>query len=399
MSTLPTDVLELTILLFKNMRDRAFEDGQLSGVVDPAIDFEGVRDSLQSENLLIHGNPNSRMMECHVPPGFFASLESLLESPARRIAPPAGFYLADMDYLHKGHESTAPPAVLHYLQAARLYASLGKVADHQGGLGAARTLVFLHKSKIEITPEYSLSDLHTLVDLQSFEVDFAASDTHQEQKRTILKTVLLELFAGRNKLPFSEILNKFSDFMEKLRASYQLYVAEFSFQKVKEEAEAARIAAAKQAAELAELRRAKEAADEQRRVELAAAKAEQDRINEEALKAADKERVKQLEKLQAMREELEALQKAERERAEKARAEQDRIAAEKLRAEQEEEDKARDEKAEKLKAIAIADFRAADDEQLARDSRINQIIELLEDMNCEELDRALAAVKEISEAV
>lgn len=237
MSPLPPDPMNLVILLFKNMQNPDVAAGQLSGVVSPEVDFESFLVRLEAAGLLISSNKNTRQIECHLPDGFFTSLESLLDSPGRRIEPLQRFYLADVDYLHEGDEAAAPPMVLHYLQATRLYALLGKVADHQGGVGAARTLVFLQKSKLEITPQYGTGDLLALDGLQAFEGDFVGSDTHQEQKQTIVKTVLLELFAGRSKLPFSELLAKFADFAEKVRASYQLYVAEFSFQKVKEEVE------------------------------------------------------------------------------------------------------------------------------------------------------------------
>lgn len=237
MSPLPTDSMDLAILLFKNMQNPEVATGQLSGVVRPSIDFECIRASLDTAKLLISANPTSRQIECHLPAGFFASLGALLEAPARRIEPLPRFYLADIDFLYAGDESAAPPIVLHYLQATRLYALLGKLADHQGGVGAAKTLVFLHKSKVEITPQYGEGDLYELDNLRAFEIDFVVSDTHEAQKQTIIKTVLLELFAGRNKLPFSELLARFAEFTEKVRASYELYVAEFSFQKVKAEVE------------------------------------------------------------------------------------------------------------------------------------------------------------------
>lgn len=114
---------------------------------------------------------------------------------------------------------------------------LAKEADHQGGIGDAKTLVFLHKEKIEITPTYSVDDVHALENLHEFESQFIESETHKEQKRTIVKTVLLEMFFGQRKLAFSKLLTRFSEFLEKAQASYQLYVAEFSFQKVKAEVE------------------------------------------------------------------------------------------------------------------------------------------------------------------
>lgn len=237
MSPLPTNPLGLTILLFKNMQEHEVSGGQLSGRVGQHIDFEVLSLALDQAGLLISASPPARTLECHVPKGFFTSLDDLLAAPARRIVSPSRFYLADSDSLYSGDAATLPSAAKHYLAATKLYGLLAKEADHHGGVGDARTLVFLHKEKIEITPHYTLADLHKLGDVSAFEAEFIANETHQEQKRTILKTVLLELFSGHKKLPFSELLNRFDEFLDKMRASYQLYVAEFSFQKVKAEVE------------------------------------------------------------------------------------------------------------------------------------------------------------------
>lgn len=237
MNPLPTNPLDLTILLFKNMLDRQVSGGQLSGRVGQDIDFEVLRAALDQASLLISANAPARTLECHVAKGFFMSLDDLLTAPARRITSPSLFYLADSDSLYSGDAATLPSAGQQYLAAAKLYSVLAKEADHHGGVGDAKTLVFLHKEKIEITPQYTVTDLHELLDLSAFEAEFIASETHQDQKRTIVKTVLLELFSGRKKLPFSELLIRFDEFVDKVRAGYQLYVAEFSFQKVKAEVE------------------------------------------------------------------------------------------------------------------------------------------------------------------
>lgn len=237
MTPLPTDALDLVILLFKNMQNPAINAGQLSGAVGEGLEFSSVESRLETERLLISSSSTSRMLECHLPPNFFLSLDDILKAPARRISPPARFYLADFDCLYSGDETKLPPIVQHYLSATKLYALLGKTSDHQGGVGDVKTLIFLQKEKIEITPQYAVKDLHELGSLESFESDFIASHTHQEQKKTIVKTALLEFFSGRSKLPFAELLGRFDDFIEKVRASYQLYVAEFSFQKVKAEVE------------------------------------------------------------------------------------------------------------------------------------------------------------------
>lgn len=237
MSLLPDDPLSLMILLYKNMQNRQVIARTLRGVIGEDIEFESVQGFLEARNLLIAANPNGRTLECHLPNNFFLSLNDVLSIPALRIAPLDRFYLADSDCLYETGEPNIPKLVQYYLSAAKLYSLLEKVVDHQGGVGDKKTLIFLQNGKIEITSQYGVEDLRDLASLNSFDADFIASNTHQEQKQTIVKTALLELFSGRSRVPFAELLNNFGHFFDKVRASYELYVAEFSFQKVKAEVE------------------------------------------------------------------------------------------------------------------------------------------------------------------
>ena len=238
MTTLPTDSLDLIILLFKNVQNRQLVRDKFNGILGEDIDFHSVVDILEEKDFLVEHDPNSRQIECSfVNTGFYKDLDSFLLNANRRVKSPSRFYLADFDYLHKVDELVVPASVLHYLQATKLFVLLEKLADHTGSKGNEKTLIFLNKNKVEITSEYGKDDLHDLTGLSDFEKDFSLSETHKEQKQTIIKTALLELFEGRNGLKFSELLAKFSDFVEKVQANYDLYIAEFSFQRVKHEVE------------------------------------------------------------------------------------------------------------------------------------------------------------------
>lgn len=231
----PTDTLDLAILLYKSVQNREITGGLLQGVISQDAEFQSFRSRLETEGMLIAAIAHTRTLECQLPEQFFLSLDDLLVAASRRISPIPRFYLADSDCLYDGDETKLPPPAQYYLAAAKLYSLLGTIADHQGGVGGAKTLIFLNKEKIEITPQYDVNDLHELASLKSFESEFITSNTHREQKKTIIKTALFELFAGRIKFPFAELLNRFDDFVEKVRSSYELYVAEFSFQKIKAE--------------------------------------------------------------------------------------------------------------------------------------------------------------------
>lgn len=235
MNQLPTDKLELSIVLFKKTHNQEINSGQLSGQVGADVDFELLCSSLDAAELLISKNYSDKSLECHLSPNFFESIDKLIS--AKRIKAPPRFYLADIDILHTNGETISHPIIRDYLAATKLYSMLAQIADHQVGTGSDNTLIFLHKEKIEIIPKYSATDLQELSNLVFFESEFITSETHKEQKKTIIKTVLFELFSGKNKVLLSELLSRFNEFTEKVRVGYQLYVAEFSFQKVKNEVE------------------------------------------------------------------------------------------------------------------------------------------------------------------
>lgn len=236
METLQDNLLELTILLYQKMQDRELDAGELSGIVPQEDDFQALTTRLGTD--LINADESTRRLMFHVPGSeFFADMDGLLTNPARRLKPPCKFYLADIDYLFQGDVRSAPVVVRNYFAATALYALLAKISDHQGGVPSGTTLIFLQKEKIEITSLYSKSDLQDLAGLDDFKSNFIESETHQEQKKTIVKTVLLAMFAGHKRINLADLLSNFSDFVEKVQASYQLYVAEFSFLKIKAEVE------------------------------------------------------------------------------------------------------------------------------------------------------------------
>jgi len=237
MTTLPNDDLELAAVLYKHMLNREFSNGIVTGTLDSSLDFDDVVQRLGDK--VRSQNPATKRLEWHPPKGrFFNSLDDVLTAPARRIAPPERFYLIVTDQIYRADQDDLPVEIRNYFTAAKLYSLLMTVADHHGGASAdAKTLIFLNGGKVEITPQYSVADLHELGRLDDFEREFIVSDAHKDQKQTIIKTVLAELFTGRNKFPFSELLARFDDFFGRVQSNYQLYVAEFSFHKVKDEVE------------------------------------------------------------------------------------------------------------------------------------------------------------------
>lgn len=236
--TLPNDPLDLAVLLHQEMLDSQFiEGGFIEGVLPEPWDFQQVIDQLEALGLRSSETASERRLEFSTPFNFFWSLDALLAAAERRIQPPARFYLADLRYSHPAVGADIPLAVAQYLDAARLFRALQGVADHETRVGNSSSLIFLQQQKLEITAGYQAADLADLPHLEEFESDFIESTTHKQQKATILRSVLFELFGSQAKVPFASVLTNFQHLVDQVVSSYQLYVSEFSFQKVKAEIE------------------------------------------------------------------------------------------------------------------------------------------------------------------
>lgn len=235
--TLPTNPLELAAALYDALEDRSRNGRQILGIVPSQLDFAEVENALDAASMIVESDSQNRRIEFAPPGDFFFSLEDLLSSPDLRVRPLTRFYVADQHFLVTEGVTDVPEDIQQYIAATKFFAMLAAAADHCITIGSIRTLFFLQTEKLEITPIYSKDDLCDLTKIDSFDSNFVNTDVHAEQKKVIVKTVLLEMFKGQGKVEFAKLLWKFGEFLERVNASYELYVSEFSFSKVKAEIE------------------------------------------------------------------------------------------------------------------------------------------------------------------
>lgn len=239
---LPTTKIELAIEVYKLLENRTLENGRLRGTL-PCEVFEEAVTKLERLEMLQSSSAENREV-LFMPPleqnAFFAfSLDDLLSTSQRRQSIPAKFYLADINYLYEGDYEAAPPEVCSYLDAVTLVELFSPpLADHVVPKGAAK-LIFFHGEKIELFLEYSPEEMSCLSGVSAFAKDYIKTETHVEQKRTIVKSILLEMKkeVGEGRFHVGLIMSRFEEFARRVSSSYQLYVSEFSFQKIKAEVE------------------------------------------------------------------------------------------------------------------------------------------------------------------
>lgn len=212
-------------------------NGAVTGTLPADCDFDAV--DLSLDEYSIAGVCESSIRRIEFYPSWanvYASMDELLAVPGNLGAAPAIFTLLDSKYTYDA--SNTPPAdITQYLHACRLYQLMRSVADLPDD--GQNRMVFLqrHDAKLALSLRYDKAQLLALTDLDEFASTFIDSTHHKDQKRTIIRASLIELFKSESQIDFGQLLLKFEDFMVRVRNAYAMYVAEFTFEKIKAEVE------------------------------------------------------------------------------------------------------------------------------------------------------------------
>lgn len=166
----------------------------------------------------------------------YRNLATLIGRGLFLTQPPAHCYLIDEDVLLP--EEDGNTRVANYQRAVALAGILAQNADHIDRSDGRSRLVFLHKVSLVVPVDFTAEDLAVpiagLDDLRAL----LTSDEHREQKRSILKATLHDLLSGEPEGErFRALLLRLGDLDRQFRERYQLFVAEFDFEEVREELE------------------------------------------------------------------------------------------------------------------------------------------------------------------
>lgn len=106
-----------------------------------------------------------------------------------------------------------------------------------------QTLIYLDDKKIEIPIKYDFDDLMSLdLDLLVKIREYFFEDTHKEQKLSIISESVKNISSGVSKnFRFKHILDNLGDLKRSFDNGYKLFVASFSYEKIKDETETAKI--------------------------------------------------------------------------------------------------------------------------------------------------------------
>lgn len=165
---------------------------------------------------------------------------TLLNAPAALIAQPKRFLLLDSSLTH-GDETDEDHPLTKYRLVLKLIELLKQSAAYLETNDP--TLVFIHEGKYEIPVVYSAENLSTLSTSQLTKlIDILPEDVHSKQRATILAEVIVGMTKHLSRTErFRHLLAHSGEIQKGFEEGYRLFVAGFSYEKIKDQVEAARV--------------------------------------------------------------------------------------------------------------------------------------------------------------
>ena len=231
MPQLPTSAHDWALWLFEHLEGVEFAGTNWKGRLPADLDFDATVEAIPQSIRGLTDN-RDRTIEFHPELGHvYPDMAALVQGQRQRIVP-AEFTVRDIGYTH-GKTKNVPEPIRNYLDTVKLWQLLKSFADYEVNQSVA--FIRSYESKVEIRPEYGASDLVSLPGLAEFGATYFEADHHREEKRNIVRAALLEVCKGLSVVRLAGLLPKFGDLVDRVKASYTLYTADFSFEKLRSE--------------------------------------------------------------------------------------------------------------------------------------------------------------------
>lgn len=238
---LPTDSHDFALWLFSRLEGLSTPNNGIlwEGRLPDAHDFELVASHLENETVRLSGNCRADTRTIEFYPSYvdvYEDLDQLLSLSRNRTRIPDRFALRRTNFHYPSSDdcNVATESVWCYLKAVRLFSILRDLADVRNG-----EILFVqsHDAQLAIMPDFESKDLRELPSFDTFVAEFSPHGSHSEQKRAIIRMVLIEHFRPSRRVTLAEVLAKFEEIATAARHSLAMYMAEFSVAKIKNEVE------------------------------------------------------------------------------------------------------------------------------------------------------------------
>lgn len=237
--------LAACIKLTQMMESPSIIDGSLHGRFQLTADIRTTLQTLEASDHFLDRTKLLSKTDCEtvdaiveIPRGshaFYAEdWTDLLTTGSFSWDPPEEFFILK-DFTQKNKDS--------YAKIVRIARALEFAADYIDPDASSRKLIYLGKSKLEMFVSYKNLDISLEEqDINEIEFFIKDADKHKSQRYSIIKASLQEAIGGG--LPeetFELLLRKFSSFARSVEHGYALYVSEFSYEKIIDDATKAKL--------------------------------------------------------------------------------------------------------------------------------------------------------------
>ncbi|MFH7805540.1 hypothetical protein [Acinetobacter sp. BSP-53] len=176
------------------------------------------------------------------PSFYYESLEILLrEQPLFRSSLPDQiiyFKNENFIYVPKSPNNEKNINIKKYIDCVELYNLLKTSSDHiSKSIIDEESLFFLGKRRLEVVNNLSIKDDIKIDKLNAFRSNFYEIEIHKDPIKQIISDSLINYFNHDKKISINNITTNFDNIFEVINNNYNMYLSEFTFEKIKKEVE------------------------------------------------------------------------------------------------------------------------------------------------------------------
>ncbi|MFA7541587.1 MAG: hypothetical protein WCZ02_05795 [Lysobacterales bacterium] len=241
---LPTDPQDLALWLFSELEGvgRVAGTRQWSGRLPVQFDFAEIEQHLEAVSEELKGVCNSRTRIIEFHPHLvdvYEDMTEMLGVVANRVLVPGRFVIRSLGFKYPADSASGsiPTEVSRYFDVVGLWRTFCQLADLPDPSGRHALFVAGHNERLTLHADYLPQQLSGNLELAPFAADFSPNEIHADQKRSIVRSILIETFKSRKNATLGDVLTQFEAIESEARKSYAMYMAEFSVKKVMSEVE------------------------------------------------------------------------------------------------------------------------------------------------------------------
>lgn len=203
-------------------------------IVAPTYNLSGSTKNTSDINQDVGNEIDIEIIKAKAPFKVALNFDDLLSLKKAFYEVPQEFYIIN-ERIYSGRDKVNPK-LLAYKNIANFVKLLIDLCDHKNNQSDdIRSVVFLHKNRLEIKTHYQESDILLPLDGLAIIEDLFSNNEHLDQKTSIFKetlsTFLSPVKSESDRLTY--LLQHFSGFSKEFNENYHLFVSDFSFEKVR----------------------------------------------------------------------------------------------------------------------------------------------------------------------